>query len=174
MPLFLNNVTLAGNLTRDPEKRIVGNQQSVVNFGLAINRRYTSNTGERKEEVTFIDVEAWGKTAELVDQYLSKGRNVLIEGRLKLDQWEDQNGQKRSRVRVVANRIHFLNDGRGQGGSGGQQQGGYANQHGGHADGNTTPPNFQTRGHQSYSMDTPDPKSPLMSMDDLGDDEPPF
>ena len=115
MPLMLNDVKLAGNLTRDPEHRQVG-ETSVVNFGLAINRKYKSGD-ELKEEVTFVDVETWGHQAESCAQYLKKGRNVLIEGSLKLDQWE-KDGVKRSKISVKAMRVHFIgspeNAGQGQ------------------------------------------------------------
>lgn len=101
----LNKVLLIGNLTRDPETRAVGTGQ-VCKMGLASNRRYTSQ-GEKKEEVLFVDVEAWGKTAELCGQYLSKGAQVLVEGRLKMDQWETQQGEKRTKCVVVAERVQF-------------------------------------------------------------------
>lgn len=106
MPLFLNTVQLAGNLTRDPElKEVAGN--TLASFGLAINRKYKTKSGETKEECTFVDVTSWGRQAELVGQYLTKGRNCLIEGNLKLEQWE-KDGQKRSKISVTANRVHFI------------------------------------------------------------------
>lgn len=105
--LMLNQVTVAGCLTRDPEVRQVG-ETSVAAFGLAINRKYKDKSGETKEETTFLDVEAWGRQAELVGQYLTKGRNCLIEGSLKLEQWEDKSGGKRSKIKVSAHRVHFI------------------------------------------------------------------
>lgn len=108
MSLNLNHVTLAGNLTRDPEVRFLANEQAVASFGLAINRRYKGKDGEKKEEATFVDCEAWGRTAELVGQYLTKGSPAYVEGRLKLDQWEDKDGQKRSKLKVVADSVQFL------------------------------------------------------------------
>lgn len=117
MPLMLNNVQLAGNLTRDPQVRFFANEKAVADFGLAINRRYKGANGETKEETTFVDVECWGRTAELVGQYLVRGRNCLIEGSLKLDQWEDKaSGAKRSKLKVVAQRVHFIG-GAGEGGA---------------------------------------------------------
>lgn len=108
MSLNYNRVMLAGNLTRDPEIKYLTNENAVTNFGLAINRRYKSG-GETKEEVTFVDVEAWGKTAENCSQYLTKGRPVFIEGRIKLETWEDKtSGQKRSKLKVVADSVQFL------------------------------------------------------------------
>ncbi len=107
MSLNLNKVMLAGNLTRDPEVRNTGKSQ-VANFGLAINRKYKSGD-EKKEETTFVDVECWGTTAEMVGQYLTKGRGAYIEGRLKLDTWEDKDTkQKRSKLKVVAELVQFL------------------------------------------------------------------
>jgi single-strand DNA-binding protein len=114
MSLNLNTVTLAGHLTRDPELRQVG-ERSVVNFGLAINRRWKSQEGEAKEETTFVDIEAWGRTAEIVGQYLAKGSPCYIEGRLKFDSWQDKEGQKRSKLKVVADNVQFLGRPRGAG-----------------------------------------------------------
>ena len=107
MPLMLNNVQLGGNLTRDPELRQAGNK-TVANFGIAINRKYRSGD-ELKEETTFVDIECWERQAELVGQYLTKGRNVLIEGAIKLDTWEDkESGAKRSKLSIRAHRVHFI------------------------------------------------------------------
>ncbi len=117
MTFSLNSVTLAGNLTRDPEVRNLPNDQMVVNFGLAVNRRWKGPDGEFKEEVTFIDVESWGRTAELVGQYLTKGSPVYLEGRLKLDQWQDKDNQKRTKLKVVANSVQFLSSNRHRGGA---------------------------------------------------------
>jgi single-strand DNA-binding protein len=120
MALQLNRVLLAGNLTRDPQVRFFANERAVASFGLAINRRYKTADGQQKEEVTFVDCEAWGRTAELVGQYLTKGRSCFIEGRLRLDSWEDKkDGQKRSKLVVVADNVQFLdsNRDRGQGGA---------------------------------------------------------
>lgn len=115
MPLMLNDVKLGGNLTRDPELRAVGESNTVANFGLAINRRYKSGD-EMKEETTFLDIECWGRQAELCGQYLTKGRNVLIEGALKLQQWEDKEGNKRSKITVNARRVHFIGNPANEGG----------------------------------------------------------
>ncbi len=111
MAVSINKVMLAGNLTRDPEVRKLSGDKSVCNFGLAINHRYKGGDGEMKEETTFVDVEAWGRTAELVGQYLTKGRACFIEGKLKLDQWDDKDGQKRSKLKVVADNVQFLDSG---------------------------------------------------------------
>jgi single-strand DNA-binding protein len=104
----LNRVMLAGNLTRDPQVRFFANGKAVAEFGLAINRRFKDDNGQQKDETTFVDVETWGRTAELVGQYLTKGRGCFIEGRLKLDSWEDkESGQKRSKLKVVADNVIF-------------------------------------------------------------------
>jgi len=103
-----NKVLLMGNLTRDPELRFTASNQPVVQVGLAMNRHYTSAAGEKKEETTFVDCEGWGRTAELINQYFSKGRPIFIEGRIKLDQWEDQQGQKRSRHKIVIESFQFV------------------------------------------------------------------
>jgi single-strand DNA-binding protein len=104
-----NKVILAGNQTRDPEMRYTPKGTAVVTFGLAMNRRWKSETGETKEEVTFVDIDAFGREAELISQYMKKGRPLLMEGRLKFDQWEDKNThQKQSKLRVVLERFSFI------------------------------------------------------------------
>lgn len=104
----MNKVLLMGNLTRDVELRTAGASQ-VGKFGLAVNRKWVGSDGEKKEEVTFIDCEAWGKTAETMAKYLSRGRGVFIEGRLKLDQWDDkESGAKRSKLSVVVESFQFI------------------------------------------------------------------
>jgi single-strand DNA-binding protein len=104
-----NKVILVGNLTRDPELRYTPKGTAIAKIGLAVNRVWTNEAGEKKEEVTFVDVDIFGRTAENVGQYMRKGRPILIEGRLKLDQWDDkQTGQKRSRLGVVADTVQFL------------------------------------------------------------------
>lgn len=103
-----NKVILMGNLTRDPELRYTPSNQPVVKIGMAVNRRYTTASGEKREEVTFVDCEAWGRTAETINQYMSKGRPLLVEGRLRLDQWTDQQGQKRSKLLVVIENFQFV------------------------------------------------------------------
>src|ERR1043166_9512736 len=98
-----NKVILVGNLTRDPESRYTPKGTAIAKIGLAVNRNWTSESGEKKEEVTFVDVDVFGRTAENVGQYMRKGRPILIEGRLRLDQWDDkQTGQNRSKLGVVA------------------------------------------------------------------------
>jgi single-strand DNA-binding protein len=109
MSANINRVIIAGNLTRDPAVKFLASGTATADFGLAVNRKWRDKDGQQQEEVTFLDIEAWGKTAELVGQYLSKGRSCLVEGRLRLDQWEDQKtGQKRSKLKVVAESVQFL------------------------------------------------------------------
>jgi single-strand DNA-binding protein len=104
-----NKVILVGNLTRDPELRYTPKGTAIAKVGLAVNRVWTNEAGEKKEEVTFVDVDIFGRTAENVGQYMRKGRPILIEGRLKLDQWDDkQTGQKKSKLGVVAETVQFL------------------------------------------------------------------
>ena len=112
-----NKVILAGNLTRDPELRYTPSGKAICKFALAVNRNWTSETGEKKEEVTFVDIDAFGRQAEVIAQYMKKGRPLLMEGRLRLDQWDDkQTGQKRSRLGVVLEGFTFLG-GREEGGN---------------------------------------------------------
>lgn len=106
---YLNKVFLIGNLTRDPELRVTPKGTAICQFGLAVNRQFKDESGATRDETTFIDIEAWGKQGELVAKYLSKGSPAMVEGRLKLDQWEDkQSGQKRSKLKVVLDNVQFL------------------------------------------------------------------
>ena len=113
-----NKVILVGNLTRDPELRYTPKGMAIAKIGLAVNRNWTNEAGEKKEEVTFVDVDAFGRQAETLAQYMKKGSPILVEGRLKLDQWDDkQTGQKRSKLGVVVEGFQFLGGGnRGEGG----------------------------------------------------------
>ena len=104
----LNKVLLIGNLTRDPDVRMMSNGRPVCNFGLALNRNYKDSEGNRKEEVTFVDVECFGPRAEAVAKFFTKGRSIFVEGRLKLDQWESKEGEKRSAIRVVLDNFEFV------------------------------------------------------------------
>ena len=107
----LNKVLLMGNLTRDPELRYTPSGTAVCKLGLAINRRYRDrSSGDWKEETCFVDVTVWGKTGENCGQYLAKGRPVLVEGRLKFSSWESE-GQKRSKLEVVADNVQFISRG---------------------------------------------------------------
>lgn len=125
----LNRVFLMGNLTRDPDVRYTPKGTAVGDLGIAINRQYRTQDGETREEVTYVDIEVWGRQAETCKQFLAKGRSVFIEGSLKLDQWE-QDGQKKSKMRVRADRVQFIG-GRGDGGGSGGGGGGYSRSSGG-------------------------------------------
>ena len=104
-----NKVILIGNLTRDPELRYTPKGTPIAKIGLAVNRTWRTETGETKEEVTFVDIDAFGKQAETLGQYMKKGRPIMVEGRLKLDTWEDkQTNQKRSRLGVTMESFQFL------------------------------------------------------------------
>ena len=131
----LNKVFLMGNLTRDPEVKYLPSQTAVAEFGIAVNRRWTNQDGQQKEEVTFVDCSAFGRTAETIGKFLKKGRPVFIEGRLKLDQWEAQDGSKRSKMRVVIDNFQFIDSGNRaqsvEGGEGGDEGGGGFNGGGG-------------------------------------------
>ena len=104
-----NRVILAGNLTRDPELRYTPKGLAIAHFSLAINRTWKNETGETKEEVTFVEIDAFGRQAEVIGQYMKKGKPFLVEGRLKLDQWEDKNThQKQSKLKVVLESFSFI------------------------------------------------------------------
>jgi single-strand DNA-binding protein len=116
----LNKVFLIGNLTRDPELRTTPKGTAICSFGLAVNRQFRDEAGGTREETTFVDLEAWGKTGELIARYLSKGSPAMVEGRLRLDSWESKTGEKRSKLKVVVDNVQFL----GRSGEGGGSEGG--------------------------------------------------
>ena len=105
----VNKVILIGNVTRDPEVKFTSKGSAVTDIGLAINRNYTLDNGEKREETTFVDVELWGRLVEIAGEYAKKGRPIYIEGRLRMDTWEDKaSGQKRSRMKVVGENLQLL------------------------------------------------------------------
>jgi single-strand DNA-binding protein len=114
----LNKVLLMGNLTRDPEVRYTPSGSAVCEFGLAINRRYTTRDNEQREETCFVDVAMWGRRGQVISEYFRKGSPIFIEGRLHYRQWEDQNGRRQSKLSVVADNFEFLGGGRGGSGRG--------------------------------------------------------
>ncbi len=124
-----NKVILVGNVTRDPEVKYINNGTAVTELGLAVNRTwFDKQQNQRREETTFVDVTLWGRQAEVAGEYLSKGRSVLIEGRLQLDTWDDrETGKKRSKLRVVGENMTMLGS-RGDGGGGGGGSRGPSNQ----------------------------------------------
>ncbi|MGD0768315.1 MAG: single-stranded DNA-binding protein [Tepidisphaeraceae bacterium] len=116
----VNKVILIGNLTRDPQLKYLPSQMAVVEFGLATNHRYKTATGEERDEVCFVDCSAFGRRAEVINQYCQKGKQLYIEGRLKFDTWEDkQGGGKRSKHTVVVDNFQFLGGREGAGAGGG-------------------------------------------------------
>ena len=155
--MSFNKVILVGNLTRAPELKYTANKgTALVKTGIAVNRITTIN-GERQEETCFIDLTFWGRTAEVANQYLQKGSKILVEGRLVLEQWQDQNGQNRSRHSITVDTMEMLdkkeqnNDGGyGQGGgyNQGYQGGGYNNNQNGHANQNSYNQNSGSYGNQ--------------------------
>jgi single-strand DNA-binding protein len=154
MARSLNQVTLMGNLTRDPELRQTPNGQNVVSFSLALNRSYKDSSGEWQEVTDYIDIVAWGPLAERVAQYLTKGRRCLVQGRLQSRSWE-QDGQKRSKVEVLANDVTFL-DSRGAGGEGGNSGGNF----------DQTP----AEASPTKSKPTSKPKKDDVVIEDIGDE----
>jgi single-strand DNA-binding protein len=163
MAAGFNKVLLMGNLTRDVEIRFTPNNQAVGNFGLAINRKYKTADGQIHEEVTFVDCEAWGKTAEVMKQYLGKGRAAFVEGRLKLDQWKDKtDGSNRSKLKVVVENFRFADSKGGPGGGGGPSSSG-----GGDEDQSAPAP--QIRGNR-----TPQPVADMDSPPSIGESDIPF
>ena len=151
----LNKVLLIGNLTRDPEVRMMSSGRPVCNFGLALNRSYKDADGNKKEEVTFVDIECFGPRAEAVGRFFSKGRPIFVEGRLKLDQWESKEGEKRSAIRVVLDNFEFVDTGK--------------------SDGTSTSTEMNTRGNNPASTDSNSPATqPLASSDPDLDEDVPF
>lgn len=119
---YLNKVFLIGNLTRNPELRVTPKGTPICSFSLAVNRQFRDDDGNAREEVTYVDIEAWGKQAELCSKYLAKGSPCMVDGRLRLDSWEDrQSGQKRSKLKVVLDNVQFLS--RAPSGPSGAQEG---------------------------------------------------
>jgi len=159
-----NKVILVGNLTRDPQVRYTPSGTAVTELGLAVSRQwFDKQSNSKKEDTTFVDVTVWGRTAEVAGEYLSKGRPVLIEGRLQLDTWQDkESGQNRSKLKVVCENMTMLGSGsgggggqRGSGGGGGGYQGGDAGQQGG------APPSGPDPSESFYDNSGPDDEVPF-------------
>ena len=151
----LNKVMIIGNLTADPDVRTTPRGNSVTELRLAVNRMSSGpNDGERREETTYLDVTCWGRTAEIAAQYLSKGRPVVIEGRLQQDTWEDkQTGQRRSKIRIVAENMQLL--GSRDGGGASQQGGGYqqrSSNYGNNGGGYNQGGGYQQRSNGGYNQ----------------------
>jgi len=145
-----NRVVLVGNLTRTPELRQIPSGLSVTDIGLAVNDRRKLATGEWVDEVTFVDITLWGRQAEIACEYTTKGSPLLVEGRLKLDSWEAE-GQKRSKLKVIGEKIVLL--GSGGGNRGGDEEGGYARQNNARNQGRSAP---STQQHDYYDTQDSD------------------
>ncbi len=138
-----NKVILVGNLTRDPQMSYLPSQTPVVELGLAVNRRWKSQDNQNREETCFIDCRAYGRQAETINQYVKKGQQILLEGRLTFDQWEGKDGTKRSKHRVTVERFQFLGGGRGAGAPAQQPPAAAPQQPGG---GEPAPPAYEDMG----------------------------
>lgn len=128
-----NKVILMGNLTADPEVRFTGSGRAVAQLSLAVNEVYKNAEGERVERADYFDIDVWGPQGENCGKYLSKGRPVLVDGRLRLEKWETENNEKRSKVKVIADRVQFLGGAKDGAAAGGGNQGGAATPSGGSA-----------------------------------------
>ncbi|TSA34914.1 MAG: single-stranded DNA-binding protein [Verrucomicrobiaceae bacterium] len=150
----VNKVILIGNVTRDPEVKFTPKGSAVTDIGLAINRNYTLDNGDKREEVTFLEVTFWGRQAETIGEYVKKGRSIYVEGRLQLDTWDDkQSGQKRSKLRVVGENFQFLGAK-----PGGSSSGGGDHEGGGHS---------EQRPQQRASRPAPPPQASAEPDDDI-------
>ena len=164
-----NKVTLIGNLTRDPELKYTPKGTAIADIGLAVNRTYTTEGGEKREEVTFIDVTLWGRVAEIVGEYCKKGRPLFVEGRLQLDTWDDKaTGQKRSKLKVVGENIQLLGS-KPEGSGGGGQSGGGGGEYGEGRSESRRAPN-----RPAPRPATPPPRKPVDPDLDVPEDDIPF
>ncbi|AHF92125.1 single stranded DNA-binding protein [Opitutaceae bacterium TAV1] len=163
-----NKVILLGNLTRDPELRVTPRGTPICQFGLAVSRQFKDESGQTREEANFFDIEAWGKQGEVISKYLTKGRSVLVEGRLKFDQWEDKtSGQKRSKIKVVLESFQFVGGREGGPGGGGAPAG----SSGGDDYGVDQTVERHSPPPRAPSRSTPPPAAPAA---DIADDDVPF
>jgi len=157
----LNKVMLIGNVTRDPELKYTPKGSAVADLGLAVNRTYTNQSNEKVEETTFVDVELWGRLAEIAGEYAKKGRSIFIEGRLRIDSWEDKtSGQKRSRLKVVGEGLQLLGGGNRAGGAPGGGGGDYE------SDGPPAPKQQYAAKPPQQSRPAPSRPAPLEADDD--------
>ena len=153
-----NKVILMGNLTRDPEHRVTSGGLSICKLGLAVNRKYTKQDGTKVEETTFVDIDSFGKQAELISQYMKRGDPIMLEGRLRFDTWESNTGEKRSKLNVVLENFQFLSRG---GDAEGSQGGGASRRYE-----ETSPP------ARSAPAPAPQKEAPAAQDDSLEDDVP--
>ena len=151
----VNKVILIGNLTRDPELRYTPKGSALCEIGMAVNRKYKLESGEQREEVTFLDISFWGKQAEVVAKWMKKGRPLYVEGRLQMDTWDDKTtGQKRSKIKIVAEDFQFLGGDRG-------------GEEGGHDDEHPAPAPRQASAPQAPRQAAPAPEAPALDDDDV-------
>lgn len=156
MAASYNKVFLMGNLTRDPETRVTPGGLTIAKLGLAVNRRYRTKEGEQREETTFVDIDAFGAQAETIQKYCTKGSGLFVEGRLRLDQWQDKtSGENRSKLGVVLEGFQFVGGGRGR------EEGGESDESDGYAQ--SSPPKRAPR-----------PATPAPKSDEFSDDDVPF
>lgn len=155
-----NKVILIGNLTREPEMRVTPGGLSICKFGLAVNRVFTDKEGNKREETTFVDIDSFGKQAEVISKYMAKGRPIMVEGRLKLDQWETNTGEKRSKLGVVLEQFQFLG-GRDGGAEGGGNSEGGSQSSGGSYEQNSPPPRKAATGGSPSGGDDLDEDVPF-------------
>lgn len=161
-----NRVILAGNLTRDPQLSYLPSNTPVCEFGLAVSRKFRDKDGNQRDEVCFVDVQAFGRTAETVNQYFRKGRPILIEGRLRFREWTNKEGQKRNKLDVVVDNFSFIDSG-GGGGAGGGAGGGYRSQQG-------AAPQQGGAPQQGYNESPSESQSPMDDGAPLAEPEIPF
>jgi len=155
----VNKVILIGNVTRDPEVKFTSKGSAVTDIGLAINRNYTLDNGDKREETTFVDVELWGRLAEIAGEYAKKGRPIYIEGRLRMDTWDDKaSGQKRSRMKVVGENLQLL----------GARTGGSPGSHSGENE------SYDSNAPQPAPRRTAPPQRPVAPPTNEADDDIPF
>jgi single-strand DNA-binding protein len=167
MPSSLNKVMIMGNITRDIEVRHTPNNTAVATIGVAMNRKWKTPEGEQREEVVFVDCDAWGRTAEVIAQYFSKGKPIMIEGRLKLDTWDDKTtGKKQSKLKVVIEEFYFVGgrEGGSGGGSGGDEGGGQARSSG----------NWAPRQNAPRQAAAPSARPSAPTAEPMGDEDIPF
>lgn len=179
----LNKVMLIGNLTRDPEVKYTPKGIAIVDIGLAMNRTYTTADGEKREEVTFVDVSFFGKQAEVLGQWMKKGRPLYVEGRLKLDSWDDrESGKKQYKLRVTGEEFQFLGS-KNDGGGGGQydEDSGSRSSGGGYSQNRPAQSQPRSPQHNDYDDNGPPPRNapPQQQRPDafppgMDDDEIPF
>ena len=169
MASSFNKVILMGNLTRDPQLKYLPTQTAVAEFGIAMNRKFKTASGEDREEVTFVDCAAFGRTGEVINQYFQKGKPIFIEGRIKYDSWEDkQGGGKRSKISVVVENSQFVGDKGGGGGGGGGGDEGEPRQ--------SRPPARAQQGRppQNAPAQSPPPEAPFGEEQHYKEDDIPF